>query len=1494
ISLSGGKIIEFYLPTFFSKEGIIFWDNNTKELKEKREYLDNLLIALLDLMIEKAKNLEGVEIWRGFIEEARDIKSRLYIPSQDSERLVRNIKEYFFKDKLPDVCDNTLEDTENNKEEFRYTDVDSIVLSWDSSIDLLKMWLENKGEKLDLNGKRILFVGAETEKVPNELKRKYPSSTIIVVNPRKDWLKYHLSKEIIFINDIIQNIPNYKISDIDLIFSSGLFNIEWQKNVVGKGSYKDKLDIMFKAMASVLNDNGIILITTGIDDNPIMEEAAKKNNLKIKMISKKSFIYCIYKERNQNGIDWDEIDELLDQDISHLVSNRQKGDFAPCSTGKISKIFNKINIPDSAKVLDLGSGTAKLCILLSLYNDKFLGKRIEITGIEYYPDIYNIGVIKKNHFTMLGYDLKNIDLIQGDFFEFSWQKYDIIFYAARGSREEEKITQKLIKELKTGGKFVMFSSIGVERCFYNERAFFMPQLFNENIFAIEYFPELGVIIFTKKNNPYHRACGWGVYEFDKLKEKGRLTDSAKAKTINILMKAKNEGRLIKFNELPNLLPYQSIHNLIIKHYKIKEMLSNHSLYLLLPKDEEFLNSFYSSYLWYETPNRFLVATSGNYQEVFDDKRCVHIIPLGLIVLLLSKEHYCPEILIDILNHESKINNFSLAYIKESEDLAKKVFLVSATDNLLDAGINYCITQQAEWLRRDNKDSFEAKLLFKLLSMKIFDSNGEELRRVAKILGILEGKEATPYLSERLKQVTSDEERLALLEGFISTNSDYLFSNYNDILRLTKVDNIFKDRTNTPKMRVKALELLNSLLIYSNQWEGLINLLLKIISDYEEKKEVLERAIRDSRVWLMVDCRREEIINKYKEFKEELGKYEDLKAQGSKKRIQKIINFSISMGELFSKRKHKRITKFYQQLTSKRGNMFISLFPLLLCEGTEFVWLKICMLGLASLFIYFIIRNIYVLNNIDYSLLLSIGHKLKMILFEFHRRKKFIYFLYSINSNNELTKFKSSRKFFGWVRCIFTLIKEFGLKILAFLFMLDTQIILAYIKKYGLIRPDPLTFCNHNNIRFIVICVFIIILSMFLSYYSNIFPILNKILTNFSVSYFTKTPLNLGILFGFLIPLVRKESSQKNIIQIKKEALLNVLRQSRSVRGTERDLSTALTEEIRIQEELFCHTNMTVTISSNNGTITQIQWQMPSTTDITDKDGTVEVITLLDKEVIIKGKVNARIAYSQFIRWILWEKGFHGEDKSVNFNTLIFTKARLSTISSIRDTVFDPNNKDGIWEEVSFEKVRLRTNYPINTACFEGISDNDLKQIFHIIWQARNYSLPYSFGTNVFIKGPLQNLIAYLKTIIRHKIFLEEGRKYEGIVLLETERALGLIKDWFLENNQRTYGLDLLGLYVGLPKRETQIYLDAYDSRGGFNDFFGCGLLLPKRWLKFDGSTDLSTIYRDIKSSLRYIVKKLVDIFPFISSLFSLNRLYFKYPRLTAYVFAPLLENLCLA
>ncbi|MCM8824368.1 MAG: 6-phosphogluconolactonase, partial [Candidatus Omnitrophica bacterium] len=60
ISLSGGKIIEFYLPTFFSKEGIIFWDNNTKELKEKREYLDNLLIALLDLMIEKAKNLEGV------------------------------------------------------------------------------------------------------------------------------------------------------------------------------------------------------------------------------------------------------------------------------------------------------------------------------------------------------------------------------------------------------------------------------------------------------------------------------------------------------------------------------------------------------------------------------------------------------------------------------------------------------------------------------------------------------------------------------------------------------------------------------------------------------------------------------------------------------------------------------------------------------------------------------------------------------------------------------------------------------------------------------------------------------------------------------------------------------------------------------------------------------------------------------------------------------------------------------------------------------------------------------------------------------------------------------------------------------------------------------------------------------------------------------------------------------------------------------------------
>ncbi|MCM8824088.1 MAG: ATP-binding protein, partial [Candidatus Omnitrophica bacterium] len=279
-----------------SKEGIIFWDNNTKELKEKREYLDNLLIALLDLMIEKAKNLEGIEIWRGFIEEAKNIKSRLYITSQDLERLIRRYGEFRGK-----------EESECNDMPVRYTSIDSTVMCWPAAIDLLEIWLRNKGEEFNLNGRKILFVGSETEKVPNELKRKYPSSTIIVVNPRKNWPKYRLSEEIIFINDIIQNISNYEISDIDLIFSSGLFNIEWQKNVVGKGSYKDKLDIMFKAMASVLNDNGVMLITTGIENNPILEEVVKNNGMIIEEIFEDTFVYCIYKKDKRYLINFDEI-----------------------------------------------------------------------------------------------------------------------------------------------------------------------------------------------------------------------------------------------------------------------------------------------------------------------------------------------------------------------------------------------------------------------------------------------------------------------------------------------------------------------------------------------------------------------------------------------------------------------------------------------------------------------------------------------------------------------------------------------------------------------------------------------------------------------------------------------------------------------------------------------------------------------------------------------------------------------------------------------------------------------------------------------------------------------------------------------------------------------------------------------------------------------------------------------------------------------------------
>lgn len=195
-----------------------------------------------------------------------------------------------------------------------------------------------------------------------------------------------------------------------------------------------------------------------------------------------------------------EIQEYLDEGISGYLGRKKEGDFTPTSLDKLIEICKKIDVPPKANILDLGSGTGKLCILLAIYNELYLKyKDIKINGIEDDPELYKLSEGYKNGLGTQYNSVGAINFTNGNFFASRWDIYDIIFYAARGSKNEDRIADEVIKHLKPGAQFVMYKSIKIKD-FYQDRQNTMPQLFNKGIFNIEYFEDTGVLVFRKKEN----------------------------------------------------------------------------------------------------------------------------------------------------------------------------------------------------------------------------------------------------------------------------------------------------------------------------------------------------------------------------------------------------------------------------------------------------------------------------------------------------------------------------------------------------------------------------------------------------------------------------------------------------------------------------------------------------------------------------------------------------------------------------------------------------------------------------------------------------------------------------------------------------------------------------------------------------------------------------------------------------------------------------------
>lgn len=203
--------------------------------------------------------------------------------------------------------------------------------------------------------------------------------------------------------------------------------------------------------------------------------------------------------------------------------------------------------------------------------------------------------------------------------------------------------------------------------------------------------------------------------------------------------------------------------------------------------------------------------------------------------------------------------------------------------------------------------------------------------------------------------------------------------------------------------------------------------------------------------------------------------------------------------------------------------------------------------------------------------------------------------------------------------------------------------------------------------------------------------------------------------------------------------------------SERKLNAAINLELKDFEKIFGKRLIKIEMAKTPYTSMNVARKMPFPDDVR-ANTEIPVNTFEGEKLIAEARVSARISFAQFIRWILWEKGFHGKDKSESFDTY------------------------GIGQEI---------------------------------------------GTNVFKEGPLVDLIPYLKIIIRAKLVRklgnDSGALVDMTVLPETERALKMISEWFLEHDQGTdFGVELLSLKGGLSKREIMNYDQAIRYTAALN------------------------------------------------------------------------------
>lgn len=114
---------------------------------------------------------------------------------------------------------------------------------------------------------------------------------------------------------------------------------------------------------------------------------------------------------------------------------------------EMEKIVKKFNIQSNNKVLELGAGRGKMSFWINFFI------KCQVTGIEQIPSFVKIA----NLFIKI-FNLKNINFVCEDFFNYDFKNYDIIYlYGTTLSDEKIKTLISKFKKLSPSVKIITIS-----------------------------------------------------------------------------------------------------------------------------------------------------------------------------------------------------------------------------------------------------------------------------------------------------------------------------------------------------------------------------------------------------------------------------------------------------------------------------------------------------------------------------------------------------------------------------------------------------------------------------------------------------------------------------------------------------------------------------------------------------------------------------------------------------------------------------------------------------------------------------------------------------------------------------------------------------------------------------------------------------------------------------------------------------------------------------